>query len=187
MGEQAIRDTEARTYIGEDAIERGLADRMASLDEVLNDLSSTARGATYRGFAMSKTIEAAPQAVNAGISPEAHAAAVAAARAEGHAEGVAAERTRIGAIVRSEAADGRHQQAMSFALDTDLGAAQAVRVLGVSPKETAASTVPSIAERAATEREFGASVTDIVTGRSPEAIKSSWDNVFARTAAKKRA
>jgi hypothetical protein len=121
------------------------------------------------------------------MSPEAHAAAIAAARAEGHAEGVAAERTRIGAIVRSEAADGRQKQAISFALDTDLGAAQAVRVLGVSPKETAASTAPSIAERAATEREFGASVTDIVTGRSPEAIKSSWDDVFARTAAKKRA
>jgi hypothetical protein len=136
---------------------------------------------------MSKANEAVPLAEYAGISPETHAAAIATARAEGHAEGVAAERTRIGAIVRSEAAEGRHQQAMSFALDTDLGAAQAVKVLGVSPKETTEPTVPSIAERAATEREFGASVTGIVTGRSPEAIKSSWDDVFARTAAKKRA
>jgi signal peptide peptidase SppA len=187
MTEQAVRDTEARTFIGQDAVSRGLADRIASLDQVLSELSATARGATYRGFAMSKANEAVPLAEYAGISPETHAAAIATARAEGHAEGVAAERTRIGAIVRSEAAEGRHQQAMSFALDTDLGAAQAVKVLGVSPKETTEPTVPSIAERAATEREFGASVTGIVTGRSPEAIKSSWDDVFAHTAAKKRA
>jgi ClpP class serine protease len=161
MGEQAIRDTEARTYIGQDAIERGLADRMASLDEVLNDLSSTAHGAKSRSwFGMTKTIEAAPQADIAGISPEAHSAAIAAARAEGRAEGVAAERARIGAIVRSEAAEGRGKQAMALALDTDLDAEQAAKVLGVAPTETAASTIPSIAERAAVEREFGSAPSE---------------------------
>lgn len=98
------------------------------------------------------TNEAAPQAQIAGISPEAHAAAVAAARAEG----AAAERARIGCIVRDEAAEGREKQAMTLALDTDLAADQAVKVLGVSPKETAArSVVPPISERAAAEREFG--------------------------------
>lgn len=160
MSQQAIRDTEARTYIGQDAIERGLADRMASLDEVLNDLSSTARGATYRGFAMSKTTEAAPQAVNAGISPEENAEAVAKARSEGRAEGGAAERARIGAIYQSEAADGRMKQAMTLALKTELSVEQVVDVLAISPKETAASPIPSIAERAALEREFGSAPSE---------------------------
>ena len=155
MTEQAIRDTEARTYIGQDAIERGLADRMASLDEVLNDLSSMARGATYRGFAMSKTTEAAPQAEIAGISPEAHAAAIAAARAEA----TIAERMRIASIVRAESAEGREKQAMALALDTDLDADQAAKILGVSPKDAGArSAFPTIAERAAGEREFGSTI-----------------------------
>jgi ClpP class serine protease len=157
MTEQAIRDTEARTYIGQDAIERGLADRMASLDEVLNDLSSTARGAkNRRWFAMSKTTEAtAPQAEIAGISPEAHAAAIAAARAEA----TIAERMRITSIVRAESAEGREKQAMALALDTDLNADQAAKILGVSPKDAGArSAFPTIAERAAGEREFGSTI-----------------------------
>lgn len=155
MSEQAIRNTEARTYIGQDAIDNGLADRIATLDEVLNDLSATARGASIRrtGFAMSKPNEAvAPQAEIAGISPEAHAEAVAKARAEG----ASAERARIGAIIQGEAADGRMKQAMTLALKTDLNAEQAAEVLNASPKEGPAAAAPSIAERAAAEREFGA-------------------------------
>lgn len=136
---------------------------------------------------MSKAIEAAPLAQNAGISPEAHAEAVAKARAEGRAEGVIAERTRNATIIRSEAAEGRQQQAISFALDTDIDAEQAVKVLSMSPKESAGPAIPSIAERAAAEREFGASAADVIVTRSPEAIKSSWDEAFGRTAAKKRA
>jgi signal peptide peptidase SppA len=173
MTEQTIRATEARTYIGQDAIDRGLADRMASLDEVLDDLSSTARGANKRSwFGMSKTTEAAPQAEIAGISPEAHAAAVAAARAEGHVEGVVAERNRIGAIYESEAAEGRLKQAMTLALKTDLSIEQAAEVLNVSPKEASATTpVPSIAERAAAEREFGSS---IAAEPAIQKTKSGW-------------
>jgi signal peptide peptidase SppA len=161
MTGQSIRDTEARTYIGQDAIDRGLADRMASLDEVLNDLSSTARGARNRSwFGMTKTTEAAaPQADIAGLSPEAHAAAVAAARAAAFAEGAAAERTRVGAILRSDASEGRERQAAALALDTDLTAGQAIKVLGVSPRDAGGRpAVPAIAERAAAEHEFGSTI-----------------------------
>jgi signal peptide peptidase SppA len=174
MTEQAIRATEARTYIGQDAIERGLADRMASLDEVLNDLSSTARGANKRSwFGMSKTIEAAPQAEIAGISPEAHAAAVAAARAEG----AVAERARISAILRTDAAAGRLDQALAFALDTELAAEQAVKVLAAAPKAT--SAIPSIAARAAAEAEFGDA--DPVAANAKEAAASAvWSKVLSR-------
>lgn len=177
MGEQAIRNTEARTYIGNDAVERGLADRIASLDEVLNDLEATARGAysNRSWFAMSKTsIEAAaPQAEIAGISPEAHAAAIAAARAEG----AAAERARIASIVRSEAAEGREAQAMAFAFDTDIDAEAALKVLSVAPK--AASGIPSIAARAAGETEMGAEPAQAADHKEASA-SAVWSKVLDR-------
>jgi signal peptide peptidase SppA len=42
----AIRATEARTYLGADAISQGLADRMASLEEVIGALSQPPSGAS---------------------------------------------------------------------------------------------------------------------------------------------
>ena len=151
LTEESIRATEARTYIGRDAIDRGLADRIATLEDVMNGLTSQPQGASThaKGKLMSKSHEAlAPQAENAGITAEAHAAAVAAARAEG----AAAERSRIAAIIRSDAADGRTAQAIAMALDTDIAAEAAAKVLSVTPK---AAVTPTIAQRAAGEAEFG--------------------------------
>lgn len=173
LTEQSIRDTEAKTYRGKASIDLGLADRVASIDEILSEQSTMARGATSKRswFAMSNTKEtAAPQAEIAGISAEAHAAALAVARAEG----AAAERARIAAIMTAEAAEGREKQAMAFAFDTDLDAEQAVKVLSVAPKEVAArSTVPSIAERAAAEREFGAAPSEPAIGQKSASL---WAN-----------
>ena len=151
LTEAAIRGTEARTFIGQDTIARGLADRIASLDDVLHSLFNQAQAAATQrtGFAMSKTTEAAPRAENAEITSEAHSAALTAARAEG----AATERARIAAILRSEAADGREAQAIAFALDTDIAADAAIKVLASAPKAVAAA--PTIAERASGEREFG--------------------------------
>jgi signal peptide peptidase SppA len=151
LTEESIRATEARTYIGRDAIDRGLADRIATLEDVMSGLTSQPQGASThaKGKLMSKSHEAlAPQAENAGITAEAHAAAVAAARAEG----AAAERARIAAIIRSDAADGRTAQAIAMALDTDIAAEAAAKVLSVTPK---AAVTPTIAQRAAGEAEFG--------------------------------
>lgn len=152
LTEAAIRGTQARTFIGQDAIARGLADRIASLDDILKSLATRAPAATTQrtGFAMSKSTEAAPRAENAGISPEAHASALDSVRAEG----AAAERARITAILRSDAANGREAQALAFALDTDIDADAAIKVLAAAPKAVA-TAVPSIAERATAEREFG--------------------------------
>jgi signal peptide peptidase SppA len=178
LTEEAARATQARTFIGQDAIDRGLADRMASLDEIIAALSAQpARGASsqQKGRVMSNTqTEATPQAVNADISVEAHAEAVTAARADG----AVAERARIAAILRSDAAAGREAQALAFALDTDISAEDAVKVLSVAPKATAA---PTIADRAAGEVEIGASSDH---GRSPEAaVDAAWKKALAKFAA----
>lgn len=177
MTDQSIRATEARTYIGQDAIDRGLADRFASLDEVLSDLSTKAPGAATRrnGFAMSNPNEAAaPQAENAGITPEANAALVAAARAEG----AAAERARISSILRSEAAEGREGQALAFALDTDVDAEAAIKVLSAAPK-VATSAIPSIAARAAAEAEMGAD-EPVQTNAQEASASGAWARVLAK-------
>lgn len=144
----AARATEARTYLGDEAVKLGLADRIATLDAVLNDLSNPPR----RGLSQTKGPQmsennAAPLADNAGYSEAQMSAAVAAARVEGAAQ----ERARIGAIIRSEAASGREAQAIALALETDIAADAAAKVLDLSPKAS------SVASRAAALPEIGAS------------------------------
>jgi signal peptide peptidase SppA len=63
--------------------------------------------------------------------------AQAAALEQGRRDGAQAERDRVGAILRSEQAEGRAETALSLALDTDLPTEQAVKVLGATPKVVA--------------------------------------------------
>jgi ClpP class serine protease len=159
------RATEARTFIGSESIALGLADRIASFDEVLASLSQTTRpsGRTARkgGISMSTeemaaAAEAAPAATAVPVQPaqlEAQGArptirleeAVAAARLE--------ERARIRAIVNAEVAEGREKQALMLATETALTVAEAEKILGASPKET---RIEALAQRAAAGPEFGA-------------------------------
>lgn len=155
MSEAQIRGTEAQTYLGADAVEIGLADRVATIDEVLVGLSSTtAPGATTQrtGFGMTKTSDAAPQAENAGITDAEMTAAVDKARSDGEAAGKAEATTRIKSILTSEEAKGREAQAMGFAFETSMSAEEAIKVLGMAPQS---SGVASIEDRAARENEFG--------------------------------
>ena len=175
------RATEARTFIGAEAISLGLADRIASFDEVLASLSqSTRSNATLsrtnrpsgrnarRGDPSMSTDDAAPAAGMAGhhSTAEQDAAALRAREAAGtmareHAarleEAIAAarleERARIRAIVNSDAAEGRGSQALMLATETALTVAEAEKILGVSPKET---RLEALAQRASAGPEFGA-------------------------------
>jgi ClpP class serine protease len=156
MSEADVRATEARTYLGQDGIDAGLADRIATLDSVLADLSQPARRAIHRrsASAMTKPIEAVAVGQTATISQADHEAAVEAARIEGKKVGVAEATARIRSILASAEAGGREAQALVLALDTEMSAGDAVRVLAASPR--ASGGVPSIAERAAGQAEMGA-------------------------------
>ena len=168
-----VRATEARTFTGQDAIDRGLADRIATFEAILEELSTQARRAAIQrsGFAMSNstTQAAAPQAENAGITQEAHDAAVNAAMAEGERIGAAAERERIAGILGHEAAEGRDAQARAIALETDMTADQAAKVLAASPK---ASAVASLEQRAA---EAGAEFGSAPKESAAAAADAVWD------------
>lgn len=178
LTEEAIRATEARTFIGQDAIDRGLADRIASLDVVLSDLQKPARGATSKrtGFGMTKTTEAAPQAENAGITDAEMNAAIDKARAEGAAAGKAEATARIKSILTCEEAKGREAQAMVLALDTQMSAEDATKVLSASPK---VSGVASIEDRAARENEFGGDASGSRVDAS-EKVASGWSAAVAQ-------
>lgn len=152
MTEKSIRGTEARTYIGQAALDAGLVDAIGSFETVLADLSrGTVRNSSPKRLSMSdeKTFSQAEldAAVNAAVTSartEAtaaaekvtaeHQAAVAAARAEG----TMAERERISGIVNSEEAKGRTQTAIHFAMNTELSVDAAKGALAGIPKVSAA-------------------------------------------------
>jgi len=170
-----IRATEARTFIGQDAIARGLADRMASLDEVLAALSAEAPVAvTPRTTDMAMNTSSPPTALPA-PDLEPHTAALDAARAEG----AALERARITRILRHEVATGREAQAIALALDTDIAAEAALKVLAATPIVTTRAAA-TIAERAAAEAELGASAhAPTAAAQAAERVARGWQSAVA--------
>lgn len=137
--------TEARMYRGQAAVDQGLADQVMSFDDAMATFSATlARpGVFTKGKTMTPkvTSSASPNA-GEGISNEDHTAAVSAARTEGHAAGLAEgttkgaadERTRISAILTHANAAGREATAREFALNTDMTADAATKVLASVPQ-----------------------------------------------------
>lgn len=170
-----IRATEARTFIGKDAIARGLADRMASLDEVLAALSAEAPVAvTPRTTDMAMNTSSPPLETSS-IALDSHTAAVDAARAEGAAR----ERARITSILRHETATGREAQAIALALDTDIAAEAALKVLAATPIVTTRAAA-TIAERAAAEAELGAAAHVLTsTAQAAERVARGWKSAVA--------
>lgn len=100
-----IRGTEARVFIGAEAVTAGIADEVGTFESALADLSRGGGRSTVssplKGPSMTQQT-GAPAADTAGISKADHDAAVRTARAEGKAEGTkeaaSAERSRIKAI-----------------------------------------------------------------------------------------
>jgi ClpP class serine protease len=187
------RATEARTFIGAEAIRLGLADRIASFDEVLASLSQTTRpsGRNARKGGISMSTE--EMAIAADAAPAASVAPVQPARLEAPApqpairleEAVAAarleERTRIRAIVNSETAAGREKQALVLATETALTVAEAEKILAASPKE---NWIEALAQRAGAGPEFGSSREERPnpTARAEEGWKRAIANANRRFA-----
>lgn len=120
LSDAAIRETEARVYKGQEAVDVGLVDDVGTFEEVLADLSNTSLGAsatypTMKGSKMSKQV--GEPAADAGQStPETKAPATVASLAAAHpdlvaqirADAAAAESARIAGI-ESHALPGHEQ------------------------------------------------------------------------------
>lgn len=162
----AIRSTEARTYLGREAVEIGLADAVGTFDEVLDDLERPEGSRLVmpaRSSLSTAKTEEAPVTIKASDKPAAPAAsdkthtqadvdaAVAAAvvsatatsSAAGKAEGRAEERTRVKGILTHAAAEGRADLAAHLAFDTDMPVDAAAALLDKAPKALAAPAAPA--------------------------------------------
>ncbi len=183
LTEAAIRATEARAFIGADAVAAGLADDIGTIDDFVASFEPRgwASRATTRGATMSQN-EGLP-AAEAGIAKEAHEAAIAQARADGMKAGAEAERARIGAIVGSEQAKGREALANHLAFKTETGADAALAMLEASPASAAAHPSPFAAALASQRQaNLGPGGERIPTAVAPKVIDTA--SIYARRAAK---
>lgn len=129
MDEAAVRATEALTYSADDAIEIGLADKVASFESAMSDFSTEVKS---KGLEMSTASTEKPAAfVQSDVD---------AARAEGQAAGSKAERDRIKAITGCDEAKGRSAVALQLATSTGMSAEEAKGVLALMPEEKPAAS-----------------------------------------------
>lgn len=201
LSAKKARETEADVFIGQEAIDAGLADRMGTLEDILAELSRPARseGRSTNHRSMKMDRDDLP-----GASAGATETALKAARIEGEnagkvvgmadgekigaEKGAKAERDRISAIVNSDEGKARPKTALTLALAPDSPSAETAKALLASfPAETsadataragakpAAVTTP-IHQRTETAVEVGASGA---APAAPEAAKSGWSKALA--------
>jgi signal peptide peptidase SppA len=150
MTEKSVRGTEARTFIGQAAVDAGLVDAIGSFETVLADRSKSGavRNSNPKGLSMNdKTytqaeFDAAVASARTDTTTALKAefgAAVAAAANTARAEGATAERERIKGILGCEEAKGRSTAALHLATSTDMTADAAKGVLAASAKEASGS------------------------------------------------
>jgi signal peptide peptidase SppA len=141
------RKTEARTLIGQAAVDAGLADRLGTFESVLAGLTrASGRTTTVQKRRPSMDASEQPGAdTMPGMTQAEHERAIAAARSEGETSGrtigAQEERTRLAGILTCANAQGREAAAIEMALDeeTSFTAATADKMLARLPNPAAAS------------------------------------------------
>lgn len=160
-------------YVGQAAVNAGLADRIGSFEGVISELQTRARGQYSATVAAAGDInqessmdkkdgapaaDTKPTKLTAAQVVEQQPEAAAAIRAEAHAagvtEGATSQRERVKAILTSDEAQGRGDLASHLAFDTDTPADAAVALLGKAPK-TAATAATGFDKLDATMRAEG--------------------------------
>lgn len=186
MSEEAVRATQARTYMGQAAIDVGLAKRISTADAVLTELAGLrARSFPAGPGALSSTtganMTAPTAAAPAAQQPAAFSQAdIDKARAEGRSEGVKAERERASGILAHKEAEGRTELALKC-VSTGLTVEQAGELLAASPKQAAAAQPGNAfaAAMAATPNpNVKAGEPQDQDPDEPQAVASSWDRAF---------
>lgn len=130
MDEKAVRDTEALTFSAEEAVSKGLADNIGSLEDAIVAFATSM--STKEDDQMSFTQEQLD-------------AAVATATASAKTEGAKEEKARITAILGSDAAKDRPVAAMAAAMDTDMSVEQATNFIAKLKPEAAEAPVAAAA------------------------------------------
>ncbi len=185
LSAKAARETEAAVFVGADAIARGLADRIGTVEQAVEFLAK-------RAGAVSKPGRAVPARAQGGTALPAteastwtrkaltmnedeeivmNSAQLAQLKAEVRGDTMA----RIALILRSPEAKGRMNMALGVALDTNLEPTEAVSLLRTAPAET---NPASLAARMAEQPTFGGPDVPVIR-KSAGAV---WDEVHTQTA-----
>lgn len=157
LSKQSARETEARTYIGQEAVSAGLADGVASFEEVVAESDARlarAAKATRGSSTMPENILGDEM-----VSAVDHQRAVSEAREQGRrevtatiegmiAQAVGGERERVSAIIAHEGVKGHELYALKMALKFPTAKAEDI-VDMVKGLPAPAAAVPPIRERAA--------------------------------------
>ena len=145
MEESAVDATDALCFMPEEAISRGLADEACTQEDAFTAFVAYVNSEEEN--------EPMAEQTQAGITEEAHNAAVATATTQGADN----ERARISAILGSEEAKQRPTAAQMFAFDMNLSAEDSLAKLAKLPVETptqAAASVPAPAAGAGAGKEM---------------------------------
>lgn len=150
MSDADVRATEALDFTAAEAVDNGLADSIAPLDDAVAAFNADLSHADEQGEdSMTSTAPAAAAATNASAIAAAKADGMteghAAGKIEGVKDGATAERGRISAILGSEEAKGRETLAKHLAFDTEMSADAAKTMLGKAAKEVAEAPTDALA------------------------------------------
>lgn len=128
LSEQSVRDTEAATFMAQEAVENGLAD-------AVGPLGSLSASADHSNDDEDDNMSKDNQSVALADHEQAVADATAAGTETGKAEGATAERERINAILGSEEAKTRPAAAKHVALNSEMTVEAAQAFLAGLPEE----------------------------------------------------
>lgn len=195
MTDEGIRKTEARVFRGVAAVAAGLADRVATTDQLISELAARRPTRSY-GQPARATAEQKGDTTMSGTQAQAGSQAPAAtftqadldaAHARGREEGAKAERERASAILAHDEAKDRGALALQC-VSTGLSVDQSAAILAAAPK---AAPVVAGANPFATAMS-GVNNPDVkggegqadASGDDPRVITASWDAAFDRVAPK---
>lgn len=146
LDQQAVIDTQAAIFRGDDAVTVGFADRVGTVRGELDRLLAANPGADSRLFSISQTRGNSTMTTQVNTGGESPAAptltqadvdsAVQAAVQTAVANALNEERERMAAIMDHDAAKGRETLARKLASTPSLSAEDAIGILEASPKET---------------------------------------------------
>lgn len=169
LTEAAVRATEARTFMGQEAVTAGLADEVGSFESALAALSGDRNRPARRAPQNTPTSTATPRSTTTMDEDEKSI------RVD--------ERARVKAITSAPEARGRERQALALALSTGLAVDEAVEIMAASPAMPAAgSDAASFGSRMEARKELSLDQEAALNAPGPDAIV--WDDIAADTNAK---
>jgi ClpP class serine protease len=183
LSTQDVINTEADTFMGSLAVEKGLADRVESPNQLLQRLADNSAGSAFQpqgGNSPQETTKMSTEKPAAETTATTERSGASAAELEqARLDGAQAERERIFAILDHEQAEGRLASAVNLARVEQMTPEGAGKVLEAMPAATAAT---GSTEFAALMEKFG--MTDVgaddADESEPKLIESSWDHAFAQ-------